>query len=133
MTAGMEQCMIKIYGMSDSDCARETAEASGSSFIRRLHEKVEYIRQSEEEYMEYLDYGLKWQDHADEAREAGMKAGIEAGMRDGMEAGMKAGMEAGRQQQAEETAIRMKKDGLSAEQIAGYIGISLTEVRKIIA
>ena len=75
--------------------------------------------------MEYLDFGLKWQDHEDEAREKGMKAG--------MEAGMEAGRDEGRKQQAEETAIRMKKDGLSDEQIARYIGISLTEVPKIIA
>ncbi|MCR5159947.1 MAG: hypothetical protein K6D37_12600, partial [Prevotella sp.] len=67
----------------------------------------------------------------DGAREEGVYEGFKEGMEKGMERGMEKGMEKGRTDEKEDTARRMKADGMSAELIAKYTSLTIDVINKL--
>ena len=59
------------------------------------------------------------------------KAGVEKGRQEGLQQGMQKGLQQGKQENALAVARNMKKDGLPAEKIAAYTGISPEEIEKL--
>ena len=67
-------------------------------------------------------------------REAGLAEGLEKGLAEGMEKGLEAGRAEGIEKVFEEktsAARKMKEDGLSAETICRYIGLTLKQVAEL--
>ena len=90
----------------------ENAEKSGSERIKKIHEKVCRIRESEKAGIKYMQ---RWEE-------------LEYAKQDGREEGIKEGIK----ENALNTAKRMLEDGkLTMEKIAEYAGLSLDEVKRL--
>ena len=66
-----------------------------------------------------------------QARSDARKDGYNQGRQAGLKQCMQQGMQQGRQENALAVARNMKKDGLPAEKIAAYTGISPEEIEKL--
>ena len=86
---------------------QETAEQAENDVIRRLHQKVEQIRSSEEMGVKYMQ---QWEEKLIERQE---------------------GYEEGRTEQQYLTARKLKEKGLSPEEITEVTGLSIEELADI--
>ena len=66
-----------------------------------------------------------------EGHASGLAEGIEKGMEKGMKKGMAEGMEKGEEKANRENARRMKADGMPAELIAKYTGLTIEAVNSL--
>ena len=114
--------------------------------FRRLSEIADVASLSKEERREY-DKSLKhyrdtiavmhgqWlEGHASglaEGMEKGHASGLTEGMEKGIEKGMEKGMEKGAEENKRESACRMKADGMPAELIAKYTGLTIEAVNSL--
>ena len=109
-----------LYFLATTDIP-EDADAPG---LREAREKLDLMRMGRDEriiYDRYLMDRAILRNTVDGAREEGAYEGF----KDGLEKGMERGMEKGRTDEKEDTARRMKADGLSAELIAKYTGLTI--------
>ena len=113
------------------DTTAELASQSGSEKIRSMHRAVERIRSSEEIGVKYMH---EWEEKIldrQEARQEGYKEGVEKGLEKGLEKGEKIGHEKGRKEQQYLIAAKLKKKGLSPEEIAEITGISVDDLERL--
>ena len=66
-----------------------------------------------------------------EAKEEGRAEGLEQGLEQGMAKGRAEGLEQGMNQMALHIAQKMKADGRTAEEIARYSGLSITDIEQL--
>lgn len=97
-----------------------------------------YVNRIVEEDMQ-REWEEKFQRGMKESRRKGMEQGLEQGMKQGMKQGMERGLEQGMEQGLEQgrkesllsTACKLKKMGLSAEQIVQATGLTREEVENL--
>ena len=88
---------------------------------------VDERRQYEASLKEYWDYTSTM----DTAYMKGERKGLEKGRAEGREEGRAEGREEGREEERQSMARRMKADGVSAETIARYTGLTVDEVNAL--
>ena len=88
-------------------------------------------RQYESSLKEYWDYTSIMDTAYIKGEKAGMEKGMEAGMEKGRAEGMEKGRAEGEKSKATDTARRMKADGMTAELIAKYTGLSAEEIERL--
>ena len=111
-----------LYFLSTTDIP-EDADAPG---LREAREKLDLMRMGRDEriiYDRYLMDRAILRNTVDGAREEGAYEGF----KDGLEKGM----EKGRTDEKENTARRMKADGMSAELIAKYTSLTIDVINKL--
>ena len=74
-----------------------------------------------------LDLYDKWRG----GRAEGIKEGIEQGVEKGIEIGEERGIAKGREEGISETAVAALKQGIPAETVASFTGLSLKEVEQL--
>ena len=102
--------------------------------FEKLFKTAEIAQFNPQEQMEYQDNLKQYRDlknALDTAREEGIELGIEKGREEGREEGMTKGREEGREAGKKEVARKMKKMGISPEQIAEFTGLSQQEIEKL--
>ncbi len=113
-----------MYTLKNMDKWERMPGALKEQVFKRLAQLAEVANLSEADRIAYdkaVDaYYINETFEAD-CYERGMKRGLEEGMKEGMKKGMKEG--------ERKVALRMKKQGLSDEEIVGFTGLSLKEVR----
>jgi hypothetical protein len=67
----------------------------------------------------------------DRAKKEGVQIGREKGLVEGIEKGREEGIERGREEGIKETALKMKKSGLSIQLIADITGLSIFEINRL--
>ncbi|MCQ4635821.1 Rpn family recombination-promoting nuclease/putative transposase [Anaerovorax odorimutans] len=97
----------------------ETAEASSSKTIRKIHEKIQAIKADEEIGVKYMN---AWEEKLMERQE-----GYEAGMKEGRFAGHREGS----REKQKEIALKMKSRGISLEEIAELTGLAPDEIEAL--
>ena len=122
---------------------REDTQVPG---LQAARQKLAYMSMTEKERNAYIDYMVSvhaakdsWDTMRDEARAEGLAEGREAGLAEGREAGLAEGREAGlaegraegETRKAVESARRMKADGMPAELIAKYTGLSVEAIENL--
>lgn len=136
-----------IYFLKNSE-VKDTFSAKG---LKEAGEKLDKMRLSEEERIEYNVYLKRLRDIASEQHtlmadaldlimaeergiqkgiEKGIKQGIEKGIEKGLQQGIEKGIEKGREQQQIEMIMRLDKKGKSTQEIADLLDIDLKEVTK---
>lgn len=93
----------------------ETAEASSSKTIQKIHEKIQAIKADEEIGVKYMN---AWEEKLMERQE-------------GYEAGMKEGHLEGSREKQKEIALKMKIRGISPEEIAELTGLAPDEIEAL--
>ena len=78
-----------------------------------------------------MKYELDLYDKWNEGRTEGLKEGIEIGEAKGREEGLSEGVKKGRDEAILQTAITALKQGIPAETVASFTGLSVTEVEQL--
>ena len=111
---------------------REDTQVPG---LQAARQKLAYMSMTEKERNAYIDYMVSvhaakdsWDTMRDEARAEGLAEGREAGLAEGREAGLAEGRAEGVEEAKRENARRMKADGMPAELIAKYTGLSVETI-----
>ena len=107
--------MLKFLRFVSSDL-KDSEKDFGSSFVRRLQDRIYDIKRSRlmnERYSDMIDYRKVWEK---EAREEGLAEGRASGLADGIIQGKM------------ESARNMLANGMSVEQAARYSGLPVEEV-----
>ena len=108
----------------------------------RLFEQAEIASYTAEEQREYEDSIKAYRDinnaintakkeAKEEGRAEGLEQGLEQGMAKGLEQGIAKGLEQGMNQMALHIAQKMKADGRTAEEIARYSGLCITDIEQL--
>ena len=113
----------------------EMNKALQDRVFKKLFEQAEIARYSETERRQYEESRKDMWDYFSTmktAKDKGIKEGLEKGRAEGLEKGRAEGLEKGRAEGIEtanrENARRMKADGMAAELIAKYTGLSTEEI-----
>ena len=100
---------------------KETAENASSDFVKRLDKMLEPIKNSPKFGGEFMSIQEKLYTERrmgmEEGIEVGVKKGIEVGVKKGREEGIEVGEKKGRQEERQEIIEKMRKTGMSEEQI----------------
>lgn len=102
----------------------EAAEHAGSERIRRIHDRVRKVRNSEEVGVKYMQAWEEKYYEKEEAREEGIKIGIEEGI--------KTGIQAGERKKLRELAIKKQQKGKSIEEIAKILEEDEETIRQLL-
>ena len=78
-----------------------------------------------------LDLYDKWNEGRAEGIEQGLEKGIEIGEAKGREEGLSEGLKKGRDEAILQTAITALKQGIPAETVASFTGLSVLEVEAL--
>ena len=90
-------------------------------------------RQYEESRKDYWDYYSTVTTAEKKGRAEGLAEGMEKGLAEGMEKGLAEGMEEGQQQEKVETVRRLQAMGLTVEQIAQGVELTIDEVKTLLS
>ena len=90
-------------------------------------------RQYEESRKDYWDYYSTVTTAEKEGRAEGLAEGMEKGLAEGMEKGLAEGMKKGQQQEKVETVRRLQAMGLTVEQIAQGVELTIDEVKTLLS
>lgn len=135
-------CDKLMYTLKNMDKWERMPGALKEQVFKRLAQLAEVANLSEADRIAYdkaVDaYYINETFEAD-CYERGMKRGWEKGQKEGLELGKKEGLELGKKEGLEEgikegkrkVALRMKKQGLSDEEIVEFTDLSLDEVRTL--
>ena len=139
-----------IYVLKNMDTLNRLPWIAQNAVFRRLAEIGEVSALSKEDRIKY-DRSLKafrdayntyaWAEKKamekgmaeglEKGMAEGMEKGMEKGMAEGMEKGMEKGMAEGEEKGKRDNARRMKADGMSAELIAKYTGLSAEVIAEL--
>jgi predicted transposase/invertase (TIGR01784 family) len=81
--------------------------------------------------MSEYKYEVDTQSKVVEAKREGRREGIQKGRQEGMQKGIQKGRKKGMRKMACETARKMKRRGIPAEQIAEDTGLSLKQIEEL--
>jgi predicted transposase/invertase (TIGR01784 family) len=106
--------------------------------IRKAEEKMAYVSGDKEALRAYQmrEMALSdWTSGLNHAREEGIQEGMQKGKREGIQEGMQKGIQEGKREGMQEgmrkVALKMKKRGISVDQIAEDTGLSVEEIGQI--
>jgi len=119
-----------LYFLATTDIP-EDADAPG---LREAREKLDRMRMGRDEgvlYDRYLMDRAILRNQMTTARGEGYLDGVNQGMTEGLEKGMAQGMAQGRAEERMETARKMKADGMPAELIAKYTGLTVEDINSL--
>ena len=135
----MDKWMFVLHNLSR---LMERPAALQERVFKKLFEQAEIARYSESERRQYeesrkdmWDYFSTMKTAKDKGIKEGLEKGRAEGLAEGMEKGLAEGMEKGLAEGIEtasrENARRMKADGMAAELIAKYTGLSVEEIEAL--
>ena len=123
-----------LYALKNLPRLMERPASLQERIFKKFFDVAQTANLSQEEYFKYFESEKVYYDLDGAFRTASNK-GFAQGMRKGMEKGMQQGMEKGMQQGMEkanrDNALRMKADGMPADLIAKYTGLSAEEIDKL--
>jgi len=135
-----------LYALKNLPRLMERPAALQERIFKKFFDVAQTANLSQEEYFKYFESEKVYYDLDGAFRTAsnkgfaqgmrkGMEKGMQQGMEKGMEKGMQQGMEKGMQQGMKKAnrnnALRMKADGMPADLIAKYTGLSAEEIDKL--
>ena len=119
-----------LYFLANTDIP-DDADAPG---LREAREKLDLMRMGRDDrvlYDRYLMDRAILRNQMTTARGEGYLDGVDQGMKKGLQLGMQQGIEQGRSDERAGTARRMRADGMTADLIAKYTGLSIEEVEAL--
>ena len=107
--------------------------ASRDLYFREQWERISYNSNMSNAYEDGLEKGLEQglEKGLEQGREEGLEQGLEKGRTEGREEGLEQGLEKGRTLQLKSTIEHMTEAGLSDEQIANFLNLSLEKLEEL--
>ncbi|MDE7280770.1 MAG: Rpn family recombination-promoting nuclease/putative transposase [Ruminiclostridium sp.] len=96
---------------------KETAEKASSDFVKRLDKMLEPIKNSPKFGGEFMSIQEKLYTERRMGREEGIEVGVKKGREEGIQEGRREGRQEGRQEERKEIIEKMRKTGMTEEQI----------------
>lgn len=110
----------------------EAAEQTGSERIKRIHDRVRKVRNSEEVGVKYMQAWEEKYYEKEEARKEGLREGLQEGLEKGLEKGLEQGLEQGAKKQLIELIKKKLEKGKSVEEIADALEKGTDKIEKLI-
>ena len=109
----------------------EIAAGCESELVKYLHERVTSIKQNRAREAEYMKLRERDERNIAAGREIGFSEGLDLGRREGLDLGRREGLTEGLDLGRTETAVKMKKAGLSSEIIMECTGLTPEKIEAL--